>query len=290
MSTTQQSTSGVSSNRRPVWSLCDGITLRVPVVQGVLGSCDGPRLAAAVSRAGALGTLTLHGTEPDAAQRRLARVRRLTLRPILIAFTAQWEKEAVRDNCLAAGHRHFQVFWWNGPRHAPRIHEQGGVVFWQVGSVEQAYDALECGADVLVAQGTEAGGQVRGPHPLAELVPLLREAVGEKVPIVAGGGLADRCDVAKTLAFGANAALLGTRFLLSEEANAAPNNKSRLLRAETNDLTLDLRFIGDWPCAPRRRLVLSRDEDTPALFAGKGLSRIKTLLPAAEIVRSLAPD
>lgn len=278
-----------SSRERSRWNLCDGVTLRVPVMQAPLGACDGPRLAAAVSRAGALGCLSVHGAEPEVVRRRLQRIRVLTPRPVLVAFTAPWEKDAVLDECLAAGFRHFQVFWWNGPRHATRIHAGGGVVFWQVGSVEQARDAREGGADVLVVQGTEAGGQVRSPHTLEQLVRSISEEIEGALPFVAGGGLADRQDVARVLAWGASAAMLGTRFLLSEEAASEPRYKTRLLRADSSDLTLDRRIIGDWPCAPRRRLLTVPDEDVPDLFAGSGLSRMYRVLPAADIIRALAP-
>jgi len=101
------------------YALCGGLSLRVPIVQAALGACDGVRLAAAVSRAGALGCLTVHGTDPRTLRRKLLRVRQLTKRPVLLAFTAQWERDAVLDTALSLGFRHFQVFWWNGPRLAP---------------------------------------------------------------------------------------------------------------------------------------------------------------------------
>lgn len=273
--------------RRVNWSLSD-LLLRVPVVQAPLGSCDGPRLAGAVSRAGALGCLTVHATPVDRLKLNLKRLRAITSRPVLVALTAPWDRDEVMETCLAAGIRHFQVFWWNGPRQSPRIRAAGGQVFWQVGSVPQALDALEVGADVLVAQGTEAGGQVRSPHPLRQLLTDILMASEEKVPVVAGGGLADAADVRKVLAWGASAALLGTRFLMSSEARSSARHKSRLAHASTEDLVLDPRLIGDWPCAPRRRLITARNEDCASLFAGCGLSRIHNILPVAEIVNNLA--
>jgi NAD(P)H-dependent flavin oxidoreductase YrpB (nitropropane dioxygenase family) len=272
-----------------LYDIGGGLTLRVPVVQAPLGACDGVRLAAAVSRAGGLGCLTVHGGDARELRRRLLHVRALTRRPVLLAFTAQWQRDDILDTALSLGFRHFQVFWWNGPRLAPRIKAADGVVFWQAGTVGQAVDALEVGADVIVAQGTDAGGQVRSPRPVRELVAELRSALGEELPIVAGGGLADRADVASVLACGAHAAMLGTRFLLSEESAAAPRHKARLLRATARDLSLDPRLVGDWPCAPRRRVLTARDEDVPALFAGTGVLRIRRLAPAGELVRSLAP-
>ena len=278
-----------SPNQRTHWPLDDSLTLRVPVVQAPLGTCDGPRLAGAVSRAGGLGCLTVHATPTRVLKARLARIRQITHRPVLLAFTAQWERDEVLETCLDAGFRHFQVFWWNGPRQTHRIHAAGGTVLWQVGTTAQAYEAAEAGADILVAQGTDAGGQVRSPHSLYELLREIQAQMERKLPIVAGGGLADARDVRNVLAAGASAALLGTRFLVSEEARSHSRCKMRLAQAHTEDLILDPRMVGDWPCAPRRLLPTTRGEDTPALFAGRGLSRINQVLSAAEIVRRLKP-
>ncbi len=278
-----------TQHRSRDFPLCDGLTLSAPLVQANLGACDGPGLAAEISRAGALGCLTIHAPEADVLRRCLAKIRQRTSRPVLAAFTAPYESERVLQIAFEGGIRHFQVFWWNGPRLAPRIQELGGTVFWQVGTTEQVREALEAGAKVLVAQGTEAGGQVRTSVPLEQMVALVREAAGPEVPVVAGGGLATREDVAQVLRWGANAALLGTRFLLSEESLCSPRAKQRLARATTRDLVLDVRVIGDWPCAPRRRLMNAFQEDAPCLYAGRGIGRIASILPARTIVRELTP-
>lgn len=265
-----------------------GVPPMLPVVQASLGYCDGPRLAAAVSRAGGLGTLTVRNPEPASLRRQLRQIRAVTPRPVLLAFTAQWERDAVLDTAVSEGATLFQVFWWNAPRLVPRIRRAGGMAFWQVGTGTEARDAIDAGASALIVQGTEAGGQVRSPRPVLELVRELRDTFGMSVPIIAGGGFADAGDVKDALAAGANAALFGTRFLLSEEANAATRDKARLLRAEQTDLYLDTRMMGDWPCSPRRRLNARNDEDSPSLYAGLGVGKIRTLLPAAELVRRLA--
>ncbi len=259
----------------------------LPVVQASLGCCDGPRLAAAVSRAGGLGTLSVRSPDPASLRRQLRQIRAITPRPVLLALTAQWESDAVFDTAVAEGARLFQVFWWNAPRLIPRIKRADGIAFYQIGTRGEARDAVEMGASVLVAQGTGAGGQVRSPRPVLDLVRELRDEFGTAIPIIAGGGFADAGDMRAALAVGANAALFGTRFLLSEEANAAPQDKVRLLRAGEADLHLDTRLTGDWPCAPRRRLRMQTDEDRPSLFAGVGVGKIRTVLPALDIVRAL---
>lgn len=270
------------------WPLAD-LALRVPVVQAPLGACDGPRLAGAVSRAGALGCLTVHATPADKLRRRLAILRSITPRPALIAFTAEWQRETVTQTCLDVGCRHYQVFWWNGPRLIRPLQRAGATVFWQVGTPMQAHEALDAGADVLVVQGTQAGGQVRSPYPLRELLTELVVETKGRVPIVAGGGLADAHDVTNVLSWGASAALLGTRFLLTHESTAPTRHKARLLRASHYQLHLDGRMVGNWPCAPRRRLRTHFDEDAPSLLAGHGIGRINDVSSAADVLRRLAP-
>lgn len=285
----EQNFHGGVAGRRGAFPLGGTLTLRCPVVQAPLGVCDGPRLAAAVSRAGALGCLTIHGGTEAQVRRRLIRLREGTKRPVLIAFTAQWQRDAILNACLELGFHHFLVFWWNGPRLTRAIHAMGGTVFWQVGTPAQGNEAVENGADILVAQGTDGGGPVRSPYALEELVTGLRALTNETIPLIAGGGLADAGDVASVLSWGASAALMGTRFLLSEEAQAAPGCKNRLARADADGLLLDPQIAGEWPCSPRRYLRTASGGDAPALFAGRGLSRINDIRPAAEIIRRLTP-
>jgi nitronate monooxygenase len=261
--------------------------LRLPIVQSTLGPCDSVRLAAAVSEAGGLGSLSLHSPTPEQTRRLLEQLGALTRKPVLLAFTGPWERDEILGACLAAGHRHFQAFWWNAPRLVPRLRAAGALAFQQVGTLAQAHQALERGVDGLIAQSTRAGGPVRSPLLLAEFVPMLRERFDGT--IFAGGGLATKADTREVLALGADAALFGTCFLLSDEADAPLAHKKRLAQARAADLTLYTRLIGDWPCAPRRRLVDVPDTDSPSLQAGLGLDKITRILPASEIVGELAP-
>jgi nitronate monooxygenase len=204
-------------------------------------------------------------------------------------LTTAFEPETVLEACFAHGVRLFYVFWWNGPRLAPRIRRLGGRVFWQVGTPDEACEAADAGADVLVAQGREAGGQVRGPIRLAELLPEVQRAAAH-LPVVATGGLADRADVARVLASGACAAMLGTRFVATRESRAAPTYKARLVRARVRDLYLDARpDVGEWPCAPCRRVRSAFGDNGPAWYAGLGVERIWSIPPAAHLVRTLDP-
>ena len=269
--------------------LLPGLTLERPIVQAAIGECDSPALAAAVSAAGGLGSLCLHSPPLSVAESRLQSLADRATRPVLIAFTGPWEPERILDACLERGFRYFHVFWWNASRLIPRIHEAGGFALQQVGTLPQAEEALERGADGLLAQATGAGGPVRSPIALEDLVPALRERMGAALPLIAGGGLATAEDVRATLALGADAAMFGTRFLLSEEAFAPADDKQRLVEASSEDLFLDTRLVGDWPCSPRRRLKIDDERDTHSLYAGLGIDAIHEILPAREIVEKLSP-
>ena len=118
------------------------------------------------------------------------------------------------------------VTFWGRPRRGT-----DGVWIDQCGSVEEAKAAADAGADGVIAQGVEAGGHVRGTTPALELLERTRAALAPGFPIWLAGGVAERADVEAALAAGAEAVVVGTRFLLSDEGHAHPEYKRRLLDA-----------------------------------------------------------
>ena len=194
--------SSAATEKLAPYPLGPTLRLRVPIVQAPIGAMSaGPRLCAEVSRAGALGCLTVNAPNPDAFVRTLVHIRARTPRPVLIALTAEWESETVTQIAFDKGFLHFYTFWWNGARLAPRIKRASGTVFCQVGSLREAQNAVDFGADVLVLQGNEAGGQVRTPLPLRVLFADVRAAL-PNIPLVASGGLANQADVVARLRMG----------------------------------------------------------------------------------------
>jgi NAD(P)H-dependent flavin oxidoreductase YrpB (nitropropane dioxygenase family) len=123
-----------------------------------------------------------------------------------------------------------------------------------VGSAAAARRAADCGVDIIVAQGWEAGGHVRGTVATMPLIPAVVDAVSP-VPVVAAGGIADGRGLAAALALGASGAWIGTRFLASQEAAIHPRYRELLLSASENDtvFTQEL-FDIRWPKAPHRVL------------------------------------
>jgi nitronate monooxygenase len=123
-----------------------------------------------------------------------------------------------------------------------------------VGSAEEARRAVASGVDVIVAQGWEAGGHVWSTVGTLPLVPAVVDAVAP-VPVIAAGGIGDARGVAAVLALGAQAAWLGTRFLLAEEMPIHEDYRRALIAAaETDSQRYDNLYSVGWPDSPHRAL------------------------------------
>ena len=208
--------------------LLERIGPELPVVQaGMGGGTAAHALAAAVSKAGGLGTIGF--LDPPSLHEEIAAARRLTSKPIAVnlllpfARRRHWEVAAQADVVV--------TFWGRPERQTERtwVH--------QCGSVEEALAAQRAGAAAVIAQGVEAGGHVRGTLPAMELLQRVRAAVPDGYPVLVAGGIAERPDVARALDAGAAGVVAGTRFLLSNECRAHPEYKRRVLTASETVLT-----------------------------------------------------
>ncbi|HEY8764211.1 MAG TPA: nitronate monooxygenase [Solirubrobacteraceae bacterium] len=217
-------------------------SLDAPVVQAGMGSIARHELAAAVSEAGGLGTIA--GVRASITAE-IAAARSLTARPIAVNLLLPFLRAGDAE---AAGAADAIVTFWGPPRRLA-----ANTWIHQCGSVEEAKAAAAAGADMLIAQGVEAGGHVRGSMPMLELLGRVRAAV--KIPVLAAGGIVDVSGVKAALDAGAAAAVAGTRFLLSDECRAHPEYKQRCLDARETILT-ELFGLG-WPHAPHR--VIAND-------------------------------
>lgn len=221
-------------------ALLDRLGVDVPVVQaGMGGGLSRHELAAAVSEAGGLGTIAVNGAR--AIEQELSAARSLTDRPLAVNVLLPFAR---RDWFSAAAKADVVVTFWGAPRR-----RTPGIWMHQCGSVAEAQAAHAAGADAVIVQGVEAGGHVRGSTPALELLERARAALPTGYPLLLAGGVAEREDVRAALDAGAVAAVVGTRFLLSEESRAHPEYRQRLLDAGTTILT-EL-FGAGWP-APHR--------------------------------------
>ena len=241
-------------SRAAARDLLDVLGIDLALVQAPIGRCSSPALVAAVGETGALGTLACTWTPPAELAGVVASVRALTSRPFAANLVLSFEPDAQLDALLALGVP-VLTFSWGQPRREriARCHDAGTRVAVQVGSAAGARQAVADGADVLIAQGIEAGGHVQSTTPLDELIGLVLDAAGT-TPVIAAGGLTVRQDIARAHARGAAGTMLGTRFLATTESAAHPEYKAALVAAEDHATALTICFDGGWPHAPHRVL------------------------------------
>lgn len=233
---------------------------RVPIQQAGMGFVAGPDLVAAVSGAGALGTLGLGGMPAPACVAAVDAVAARTPAPFGANFLMPFlDREAV---AAVAGKVRLVEFFYGDPDPSlvEMVRGAGSLAAWQVGSVDEARAAEGAGCELVIAQGVEAGGHVRGGIGLLPLLDGVLDAVS--VPVVAAGGIGSARAVAAVLAAGASAARVGTVFLAAEEADVHPSYREALVRAQAEDTVLTTAFSNGWPDAPHRVLKVCVDAAT----------------------------
>jgi nitronate monooxygenase len=242
------------------------------------GGLSTSQLAAAVSNAGGLGTV---GILPDAAafEADLRRARELAPdRPLAANLLLPFARRSHVDACVAAGVDVVVLFCGSAPDAVARLRGAGILVLQQVGTPAQALRALADGADGLVAQGIEAGGHLLGEEPTLTALRRVLEVAGGR-PVLAAGGIHSREAARSALDAGAAAVVAGTRFLLTDECNAHPAYKQRVLGARR---TLDtLLFSVGW--SDRHRVVPNPATDRWCARSERGPAAIVALN------RALAP-
>ena len=221
--------------------LCDLVGFEVPIIQAGMSIFTSPALAAAVSDAGALGSLGAWNRPTDQLRRELGELCELTDRPFAVnhvvpdlnpdAFAVTLERApAVVSFALDDA----------GTDLIERVHSAGSLVMQQITTVNQAQIAVDHGADIIVAQGGEAGGYA-GTVSTLSLVPQVVDSV-RPVPVVAAGGIADGRGVAAAVALGAAGVNIGSRFLASTESPVGERWKKALVTHPSEDW-IQARFV-----------------------------------------------
>jgi NAD(P)H-dependent flavin oxidoreductase YrpB (nitropropane dioxygenase family) len=235
-------------------ALCECLGIEVPIIQAAMGGAAGQRLAAAVSNAGGLGMLVPWRADLATVRQQIQETRALTSRPFGVNLNLEFPQEERLEISLDEGVRIISFFWRDPAALMPRAKAAGAIVLHTVGSAAAARRAVDCGVDIIVAQGWEAGGHVRGTVATMPLIPAVIDAVSP-VPVVAAGGIADGRSLAAVLALGAAGAWIGTRFLASREATIHPRYRELVLKAsETDTIYVEQLFDIGWPNAPHRVL------------------------------------
>ncbi|MGH2857036.1 MAG: NAD(P)H-dependent flavin oxidoreductase [Solirubrobacteraceae bacterium] len=264
--------------------LCELLQIRAPIIQAPIAAS--PRLAAAVADAGAFGMLGLTWTPVDRIAALVKRTRELTSgrfgANLVIAEPQHERLEAV----LSAGVPLVSLFWGDPRPYIDAIHAAGALAAFTAGTAQEAAHAVQAGADLIVAQGWEAGGHVWGTVATLPLIPAVVDACAP-VPVVAAGGIADGRGLASALALGAVGAWVGTRFVASVEAAFADYYKQRIVAAAESETVRTTAFSIGWPDAPHRVLrnsTVDRYERAGADEAAAGAGEIVAHTAAGEPV------
>ena len=302
-----------------------------PIVLAGMGGPSRAALVGAVTAAGGFGFLGMVREPPALIRQDVEALRRTGHERfgvnIIPAATAPELLAQQLDTIIGLRVPVVALFWDLDAAVVKRLRDAGIIVVYQVGSADEAIAAERAGASLIIAQGREAGGHVRGTTPLRELLPAVVAAVD--VPVLAAGGLGTGGDLVIAQALGADGVVLGTRLLASEESYAHPHHKRRLLAAGAEDTLLTDMFHINWPPGAPVRVLTSavtagaRGPDRPeaptvigeeagrpiylfstdsplqsmtgdfeamALYAGTGVGAVTAIAPAAEIVREIVAE
>lgn len=198
-------------------------------------------------RAGGLGSLAVGPLPADAVRSLIRAVRAATDGPLNINFITFLANQAQIQTCFDEQVSVVSFHWGHPPREFISTLHDPGIKFWeQVGSVAAAKESVDSGIDLIIAQGSEAGGHNYGSLPTFVLVPSILEAVAP-TPVLAAGGIANGRQLAAALVLGADGVSIGTRFVASNEAFAHAEYKRRLVEAAGTETRLSSVYGPDMP-------------------------------------------
>ena len=298
-------------------------SLQYPIALAPMGGAAGGALAAAVANGGGLGLVGGGREDPGWLDHQLEIAAEGTGQPWGVGFQS-WATDVATVQHALTRHPCAVMLSFGDPRPfiAP-IRRAGAALIIQVTDLDEARQALDVGADVIVAQGTEAGGH-GGRRSTLPFVPVVVD-LAAPTPVLAAGGIADGRGVAAALALGAAGALLGTRFLAALEALVTPQVTKAILegggaeteRSRISDIargsawpskyaarTLRNAFVDQWrgrddelaadpaarqACQQAYQEAIARgDLPQDPVWASEAIDLITELSPAAELVGTLA--
>ena len=299
--------------------LTDLLDIDFPVMLAGMGGVSYHRLVAAVSEAGGIGTLGASTMREGELATEIAGVKELTDKPFGVDLLTALPGSLERDvNLIVTGGARVFVAGLGVPRDViDHLHRNGVLVGSMCGKVRHAIAAVESGCDFVVAQGTEAGGHT-GTVATMALVPQVVDAVGDRVVVVAAGGIFDGRGLAAARALGADVVWVGTRFIATPEARAVAGYKDALIATGEDGTVVSRSYTGktcrvlrndwtnEWDAYPERikpfpqQAIASMEqganhlgagEDTIVdvrrefMPAGQGVGAIHDLIDAGELVR-----
>ena len=271
--------------------LRDLVGIEVPVIQAGMSVFTSPALVAAVSNAGGLGSLGAWQRPAEQLRRDVGEIREATDRPFAVNHVVVELDPAGFELTLDLAPAVVSFALDDAGDLMPRAHDVGSLVMQQITTVREAELAAEHGADIIVAQGGEAGGYGGRVATLA-LVPQVVDAV-RPIPVVAAGGIADGRGLAAALMLGAAGVNLGTRFLASEEAPIDDAWKRAILTSASENweqLALDHDDGPDPGSLGYGTRMRGQRTDGSSFVGGQSAGLIHELMSAGAIVRTIAVE
>ena len=293
-----------------------------PVMLAGMGGVSYAPLVTAVSEAGGFGCLGASTMSNEQMVDQIARVGATTDQPFGVDLLTAMPGDLVGqvEQIIAGGASAFVAGLGVPAEVVDLCHRSDVLVVNMCGKVDHARRARDAGCDIVVAQGTEAGGHT-GQVATMPLVPQIVDAVGADIPVVAAGGIFDGRGLAAALALGADGVWVGTRFIATPEARGVAGYKDALIRTKEDGTTISRAFSGKTMRVVRNEFTrfydehpaelspfpaqlgtsieegafhLGGDEDTPGVDpdrecypTGQGVGAIQTLMPAASIVAQM---
>ena len=304
--------------------LTELLDIEAPVMLAGMGGVSYHELAAAVSNAGGFGCLGASTMSDEVMVEEIARTAAATDKPFGVDLLTAAGDMTDKVRAIIAGGASVFVAGLGVPRDVvEQCHDAGLLVVNMCGKVHHAVDAVAAGCDLVVAQGTEAGGHTGRVATMA-LVPQVVDAVGDQVPVVAAGGIVDGRGLAAALALGADGVWVGTRFIATPEARAVSGYKDTLLNTGEDGTTVTRAYTGKTCRVVRNRYTEGFEEQGgvaepfPGQFlksledganhlgggpetegvdpereffpCGQGVGSLTELVPAADLVTGMVVD
>jgi enoyl-[acyl-carrier protein] reductase II len=293
--------------------------IRYPIIQaGMSWASSSASLAAAVSKAGGLGVIAAGPMYPDALRAAIRDLRAITDRPFAVNIALYNQRAAEHLAIVLEEKVPVLIASQGNPQAHIEPFRRAGVKWLHVAAhPHHALKAEAAGVDAVVVVGCEAGGHPP-PNATSTLVLVRMIAKALRIPVIAGGGIVDGAGLAAMLCLGAEAAQMGTRFLLTPEASLHPAYKAKVLAAGIGDTTLvgwrglPIRavrnaFTDEYEAAERagqsresldalfgsrslKMAALDGDVERGKVEAGQSAALIDALVPAAELVAQIAGE
>ena len=305
--------------------LTEALRIEHPVMLAGMGGVSYSALAAAVSNAGGFGCLGASTMSEAKMVDEITATRGATDRPFGVDLLTAMPGDLVHsvELVIEGGASAFVAGLGVPSKVVDLCHDHGLLVVSMCGKVDHARRAVGAGCDLVVAQGTEAGGHT-GTVATMPLVPMIVDAVSHDVPVVAAGGIFDGRGLAASLALGADGIWVGTRFIATPEARGIPGFKDRILEAREDGTTVSRAFSGKTMRVIKNDTTtyyeqnpdalkpfpdqlgvsyrdgtfhLGGDESTPGIDpakegypAGQAVGAIDALVPAGELLVSMVTE